>query len=162
MLIGILSDTHDEMARTRRAVAQLRDAGAEALIHCGDFTDPLMVTACAVLPLWFVFGNNDADETPALERVAAQCGATCLGWADVVELGGKRIAVAHGHMSYDIRRLLAARPDYLLTGHSHIAADSLEGGVRRINPGALHRANEYSVALLETESGEVRFVPVER
>ena len=161
MLIGILSDTHDEMARTRRGVGLLRDAGAEALIHCGDFTGPEIVAACSAVPLWFVFGNNDADAVPELRRAASECGATCLGWGDAVELGGRRIAVTHGHMATDVRRLLALRPDYLLTGHSHIAADSSDGSVRRINPGALHRASEYTVALLDLETGRLRSIAVE-
>ncbi len=38
MRLGILSDTHDELERTRVAIALLRRAGAEALIHCGDLS----------------------------------------------------------------------------------------------------------------------------
>ncbi len=86
----------------------------------------------------------------------------CLGWGGVVHLAGKRVGVAHGHMSIDVRRVLAARPDYLLSGHSHIASDSVFGSVRRINPGALCRADEFTVALLEVEVGHVRFLAVSR
>src|SRR5262249_59420821 len=91
---------------------------------------------------WSVLGNDDADMIPHLERAAAELGAVCLGWGGVVELAGRRVGVAHGHIGVDVRRVLAARPDYLLTGHSHIASDSMFGTVRRINPGALHRAGE--------------------
>jgi predicted phosphodiesterase len=35
----------------------------------------------------------------------------------------------------DVRALLAAEPDYLFSGHSHIATDQREGKTRRINPG---------------------------
>lgn len=160
MRIGILSDTHDRLARTQAAVRLLRDAGAEALIHCGDLTGPPIVAACAVLPAYFVFGNNDADGVPELRQAMAAAGATCLGWSEEVILAGKRIAVAHGHMSYDIRRLLAARPDYLLTGHSHIPMDRQEGPTRRINPGALYRASAYTVALLDLEKDKLQFHPV--
>src|SRR4051794_40796528 len=59
MLIGIISDTHDRVQRTERAVAALVDAGAEALIHCGDLTGPEVVAACGLLPSYYVFGNND-------------------------------------------------------------------------------------------------------
>ena len=104
MLLGIISDTHDRLARTRVAVKLLQDHGAEALIHCGDFIGPEMLTACSALPLYFVFGNNDADMAPLLENAAAEVGAVCLGWSGVVELEGKRVAVTHGHMSYDLRR----------------------------------------------------------
>jgi putative phosphoesterase len=160
MRLGILADTHDDLARARSAVGLLRAEGAEALIHCGDLASPSIVALLAALPSWFVFGNHDADVVPHLERAAAEFGVVCLGWGGVVELAGKRVGVAHGHMSVDVRRVLAARPDYLLSGHSHIASDSLSGAVRRINPGALHRADEFTVALLEVETGEVRFLRV--
>lgn len=43
MRLDILADTHDELARTQRAVSLLLDAGSEALIHCGDlFTIALL------------------------------------------------------------------------------------------------------------------------
>jgi putative phosphoesterase len=160
MRLGILADTHDEFDRTREAIALLRGEGAEALIHCGDLASPPIVAALAALPAWFTFGNHDADMVPHLERAAAEAGVVCLGWGGVIELGGKRIGVAHGHMSVDVRRVLAARLDYLLSGHSHIASDAMMGSVRRINPGALHRAEEFTVALLEVETGELRLLKI--
>ncbi|HJZ94302.1 MAG TPA: metallophosphoesterase family protein [Gemmataceae bacterium] len=162
MRLGILADTHDQLARTRVAVDLLRSAGAEALVHCGDLAGPPIVAACAVLPCYFALGNHDADSVPALQRAAAKTGAVCLGWGGVIELGGKRVGVSHGHMTVDVRRVLAARPDYLLCGHSHSASDGLMGTVRRINPGALHRADEFTVAVLEVESGELRILNVPR
>jgi uncharacterized protein len=160
MLLGILSDTHDRLARTRVAIDLLRNEGAEALVHCGDFIGPEILLACSVLPLYFVFGNNDADMTPRLERKAAEVHAVCLGWGGVVELASKRVGVTHGHMSYDLRSVRANLPDYILSGHSHIAHDQREGSIRRINPGALHRAATYSVALLNLETDELRFLDV--
>jgi hypothetical protein len=162
MHLGILSDTHDQLPRTQAALALLRSAGADVLIHCGDITRPNIVTACAVLPLYFAYGNNDADSVPELTQVAQQTGATCLGWGDVVELAGKKIGVTHGHMTTDLRRVLALHPDYLLTGHSHRRHDYQEGRVRRINPGALYRASEFTVAVLHLETAELRFLPVPR
>jgi putative phosphoesterase len=160
MRLGILADTHDELTRTRVAVALLQAKGAEALIHCGDLASAPIMAVLATLPSWFVFGNHDSDMVPHLTQAAADFGVVCLGWGGVVELAGKRVGVAHGHMSLDVQRVLAARPDYLLSGHSHIASDSVDGAVRRINPGALHRADEFTVALLELETGEVQFVRV--
>ncbi len=160
MRLGILSDTHDEVTRTQRAIQLLREAGAEALVHCGDLSSPPIVEACAVLPCWFVFGNHDSDVVPSLRYAAEQFGAECLGWGGVIELAGKRIGVVHGHMTIDLRRVLAEQPDYLLSGHSHIAEDTVIGSVRRINPGALHRADEYTVAVLELPSGELRLLRV--
>ena len=162
MLLGILSDTHDKLTRTRQAVDLLREAGAAALIHCGDFIGPEILVACSVLPCWFVFGNNENDTIPDLRQTASETGAVCLDWAGEVTLAEKRIAVTHGHMHTDVRRLLAAEPDYLLTGHSHVAEDRRVGKTRRINPGALHRADEFSVALLDLASDDLVFIKVPR
>jgi putative phosphoesterase len=158
MRLGILSDTHEQFQRTRLAVERLRAERAEALVHCGDLTGPEVVAVCAVVPCYFVFGNHDADMVPRLRTAISEAGGVCLGWGGEVELGGKRVAVTHGHMSTDVRRLLAARPDYLLSGHLHIARDWREGPTRRINPGALHEAETFSVALLDLETDEVRFL----
>ena len=161
MWLGILSDTHDELARTQRALEILQANGAETLVHCGDLSSPPVLIACSVLPCYFVFGNHDADEVPVLLKTAAKIGAYCLGWGGVIEVAGKRVGIAHGHMTADVRRVLASAPDYLLSGHSHEKSDEVRNGVRRINPGALYRADEFTVALLEIETGELRFLLVD-
>lgn len=162
MRTGILSDTHNEAQRTRRAVELLSAAGVEALIHCGDISEPEMIPVICPnsgtrLPTYFTFGNHDADMVPHLERAMAECGAVSLGWGDEIELAGRRIAVAHGHTHIDVRRLIAAGPDYLLSGHLHFPVDRLQDGVRRICPGALHRTDEYTVALLDLATGDLEF-----
>ena len=162
MRIGIISDTHDRLSRTIVAVQILTDAGALALFHCGDLTSPEIVSACGVLPGYFVFGNNDADNCPALRRAIDKVNGVCLGWGGEVTLAGKRIALAHGHLHTDVRRVVAARPEYLLFGHSHVPTDEREGAVRRINPGALHRAEKYTVALLDLETDALEFLEVPR
>jgi hypothetical protein len=161
MKIGILSDTHDQLGRTITAVDLLLAAGAEALFHCGDFTQPDIVTVCGQRPCWIVFGNND-DDWPMLRRTVRDVKGTCLEWGGEVILAGKRIAMTHGHLHTDMRRLLAAGPDYLLSGHSHIAADERERNTRRINPGALYRAAAYTVAVLDLKTDELKFLQVPR
>jgi putative phosphoesterase len=162
MKLGILSDTHDQLERTRTAIRMLRDTGAGAIIHCGDLTSPPIVTELAVLPSWFVFGNNDSDMVPHLARAASDSGVTCLEWGGVIEIEGRQIGVAHGHRKIDIRRILAEQPDYLLSGHSHVPSDSMAGTVRRINPGALHRAATFTVAMLDLSTGLLQWIPVPR
>lgn len=159
MRIGILSDTHDQLARTVQAVHLLVVEGAEALVHCGDLTVPSIVDACARLPMYFVFGNNDYDEH-GLRHAAARTGAVCLGWGDEVRLAGKRLAVTHGDSWREVRRLAGLEPDYLLYGHSHVAEDRREGPTRWINPGALHRASAWTVALLDLDLDRLALLTV--
>ena len=159
MRVGILSDTHDQVARTARAVGLLIAEGAEALIHCGDYTGPDVVLECGGLPGYFVFGNNDFDQD-ALRRAMAIIGGTCLGRSGEVVLDGRRLAVTHGDSDRELRLLAAAEPDYLLSGHSHETADDRRGPTRWINPGALHRASTWTAALLDLEADTLRFLTV--
>jgi predicted phosphodiesterase len=131
------------------------------LIHCGDFTTPAIIAACTLRPGYFVFGNND-DDFPALRRAIQAFDGVCLEWAGEITLAGKRIGVTHGHLPKDVRALLAAEPDYLFSGHSHLATDQREGKTRRINPGALYRAHEYTVALLDLDTDDLRLLTVPR
>ena len=141
----------------------LQANGAEVLVHCGDLIEPEMVAACTSLPCYFVFGNNDSNRVDEIQAaIAIVSNAVCLKWGGEIELGGKRIAVIHGHLHKEVRRLLAVSPDYMFSGHSHIAADWREAGTRRINPGALHRASQFSVAVLDLENDDLRFLPVPR
>ncbi len=159
MKIGIISDTHDQVERTSRAVAKLVAAGAEALIHCGDITQPAIVLECGGLPSYYVFGNNDFELT-VLRHAIAQVGGVCLEREGLVEFAGKRVAVAHGDRADRIRRLLGSDPDYFLTGHTHQAEDERRGSTRWINPGALHRANPWTVAVLDLAVDRVEFLTI--
>ena len=87
MRIGILSDTHDQVQRTKSAVAMLVEGGAETLIHCGDLTIADVVDECSVLPCYFVFGNCDYDRE-SLREAINRVGGTCLERGGLISLGG--------------------------------------------------------------------------
>ncbi|QDV36021.1 YfcE family phosphodiesterase [Tautonia plasticadhaerens] len=158
MLIGVLSDSHDQIDRTAGAVALLAARGAESLVHCGDLTSPRAVHAVASsgLPCRYVLGNNDFD-LEGIERAVEATGGLLLGWSGEFELAGRRIAVTHGHLSDEFRRLIRSMPDYLLFGHSHQRLDERDGPTRQVNPGALHRARIWTVAMLDLEADAVEF-----
>jgi uncharacterized protein len=161
MLIGILSDTHDREPAMARAMQVLRDAGTEFFIHCGDIGGERVIDHLVGLKSAFVWGNTDWDRA-ALQRYSEKLGVTCYGAFGTLELDGKRIALLHGDDVKLKERLLSAQEhDYLLQGHTHMREDRMVGKTRIINPGALHRASEKTVAFLNTASGEVRFLRVE-
>ena len=159
MRIGIISDTHDHRKRTAAAVSLLIAEGAEALIHCGDLTGPEIVHECGRLPGYYVFGNNDFDEK-GLRQAMADVGGVCLDRGGELTLHGRRIAVTHGDSARTVRRLAEGAPDYLLFGHSHRACDEHHGPTRWINPGALHRAATWTVAVLDLSTGALQFHPL--
>jgi uncharacterized protein len=159
MQLGILSDTHDKVARTKAAVDVLVESGAEVLIHCGDITVPEVVYQLASLPSYFVFGNCDS-ELEALRQAIMAIGGTCLGRGGLIELAGHRLAVTHGDSERELSRLMAERPEYLFSGHTHQALDVRRGPTRFINPGALHRAATWTVSLLDCSNDQLRTLPI--
>lgn len=157
MRLGILSDTHDRAPAMKAAVALLQEHQAQYLIHCGDIGSEHMLDYLAGLPSAFIFGNNDWDR-PAIKRYAQRLGIMCCDTFGDLELSGKKIAVIHGDDFRLKERLLAEqRHDYLLQGHTHLRQDERVGKIRCINPGALHRAREKTVALLDLESDDLQF-----
>src|SRR3954471_4134576 len=138
----------------------LRRNRAEFFIHCGDVGSERVLDHLAGVPSAFVFGNTDWDRA-ALARYAQSIGVACHPSLAELELGGKKFAVTHGDDFKLRQRLLAEqRHDYLLQGHTHLRADQRVGKVRVINPGALHRAREKTVALLDTDAGRLTFLTV--
>jgi uncharacterized protein len=160
MRIGILSDTHDQVARATRAVAMLIAEGAEMLFHCGDLTGPEVVAVCGRLPSCYVFGNNDFEED-VLRLAMESVGGNCLGRGAVLSLEGRRIAMTHGDSAAELRRLRLLEPDYLLFGHSHRQTDERDGPTRWINPGALHRAAAWTAAVLDLENDSLRWINID-
>jgi putative phosphoesterase len=160
VIVGILSDTHDRADAMAAAMNLLRGAGAEFFIHCGDVGSERVLDHLAGLPAAFVFGNTDWDRA-TLARYAQSIGVACHNALADLDLGGKRFAVTHGDDFRLKQRLLTEqRHDYLLQGHTHIRADQRIGRMRVINPGALHRAKEKTVALLDTASDRLSFLVV--
>jgi len=158
--LGILSDTHDRVDAAAVAVAALKAAGAEYFLHCGDVGGEGVLDQLAGLPAAFVWGNNDWDRA-ALQRYALELGIECFGGFGELERGDKVIAITHGDDARAVRRVLDGQEhDYLFLGHSHVKADERVGRVRVINPGALHRAREKTVATLDTATDTLRFITI--
>ncbi len=164
MIFGLLSDTHGNLPRTRKALEILLSENAAHIFHCGDVgseavLDLLFEVQENGVPVTAVLGNVDEWESDLLSY-AAKLGIPLLRLRRL-EVAGLRIALHHGH--YDrLMQELAADPalDLLFTGHTHVPRDEKQGHVRIINPGAVHRANPPGVSVLDTDSGRLRFFSI--
>ena len=160
MLIGILSDTHDRCEATQTAIQLLQGRGAVFFLHCGDVGSPRILDCFAGLPAGFVWGNCDFDRS-TLERYAGRLDIRCHGPFGDLILDGKRVALIHGDDHRLKQRLLSGQQyEYFCQGHTHMHQDARVGRTRIINPGALHRANPKTVALLDTVADRVEFLIV--
>ena len=159
MLIGLISDTHNRLERTAHALTLFEEAKVEAIIHCGDICDRHILSLFPGKPTWYVMGNNDDDYELKQQAIGD---LHYLGAGDIFTLADKKLAVTHGHLHRITESLIQRKPDYLFTGHTHVAHHEMHQGITCINPGALHRASDYSVALLNLTTAELRFLPVSR
>jgi putative phosphoesterase len=161
MLVGLLSDTHDRLDAMIAGVRALRDAGAEFFIHGGDVGGERILDVLAGDNAAFVWGNNDWDRRE-MARYAASIGVQCLDDFGELTLDGKSFAITHGDDAACLRRIQNdQRHDYLITGHTHVRRDQRIGLIRWINPGALYRAREKTVAVLDTSADSLKFLAID-
>lgn len=64
MLVGIMSDSHDNLPAIARAVEFYNDRGVAALLHAGDLISPFTVKEMNKLKMstHITFGNNDGEK----------------------------------------------------------------------------------------------------
>ena len=95
MLIGVLSDTHDNLPRIREAVEKLNAIGVEFVIHCGDFIAPFSLKPLSDLRCEYrgVFGNNDGEKSGLRKASEGKIGAEF----EELELDRKKIFLCHFH-----------------------------------------------------------------
>jgi len=160
MKVGILSDTHDNLDRIRRAVEFFRKEGIGLLVHAGDFVAPFTLPLYRELDCDFigVYGNNDGDVLLLHKRSEGRIHSAPHRFT----AGGRRFIVTHYP---DAVNAMAHGPDVdvVIYGHTHSAEVRRVGEALVINPGECGgwSSGEPSVALLETETLEARIVRID-
>lgn len=168
MRIAVVSDTH--LPRFGRAlpaalVRGIADARVDRILHAGDWTDPLALELLERLaPVDGVAGNNDGPELH--ER---------FGTRRILELGGVRIGLTHGHLGPGATTPARAQRAFsdeppgslgaIVFGHSHIPlVERRPDGTWLVNPGSptdRRRQPSFSWALLTIEDGVLTAVTLE-
>jgi len=159
MLVGIVSDTHDNAEQVEAAVETFEDAGVETVVHCGDFVAPFSVTPFdGDWEFYAARGNNDGEW--AVESTVEAFG-TYVGEMGELTLDGQEVAVYHGTSGAIVDALVECGTyDYVFHGHSHEAGTEEYEGTVRVNPGGISippAPGAFSVATLETGNGALEF-----
>lgn len=157
MLVGIISDTHNRSERTRNALDVFQGEGVEAILHCGDITQPAIMRMIleTKIPSYFVFGNN--DDPGEVSWTLKNHGGFDLGYSGIITLADRRIGMAHGDRPALAQKVVAQEPDFFLFGHTHQATDFKQGRTWFINPGALHRASRHTFVTLDLAAGKLNW-----
>jgi putative phosphoesterase len=155
--IGLLSDSHDDLAAIAKAVALFNAEGVVQVLHAGDIVSPFTFEVFRGLqaPLGGVFGNNDGDRLLLRERSAG----ALRPQPHFVTLDGLRIVIVH---EPPLVRSLARSGDFdvVVHGHTHVPEVRAEGAALVVNPGktALLDRGRSTVAILETRTREANLV----
>jgi len=153
MRIAVISDSHDHLHAIRAALRKAKEAGAEALIHCGDLVAPFVISELKTFegPVHVVFGNNDGDVF-LLNKVAADSNVTLHGNLATLMLGGRKLLVVHDPGTAEAYAA-AGGYDAVFYGHIHLAGEKTVGGTLLVGAGELMGFKEKpSFAIYDTET----------
>ena len=160
MRIAVLSDTHGDTLSTLAAVRMLECLEVEVILHCGDIGTPAIPHLLQSWPTHYVFGNCDGNE-PLLREAIQSAGHTCHERLAELTLDGRRIAIIHSDDRWQFLETVRSNKfDLVCDGHTHIAKQEQVGKTLVLNPGALHRANPHSVAIVDLATLEATIVEV--
>ncbi|MEM4035509.1 MAG: YfcE family phosphodiesterase [Fervidicoccaceae archaeon] len=170
MLLGVVSDSHDNLESVRAARRELERRGVGALIHLGDFTSPF--TFRELFRGWSgkafaVAGNNDGDQL-LLSKQADALGVVFTNHPQVLELEGRRLLLLHGmgrpELTLEVVRAIASGGtfDGVLFGHTHSPLVEKSSRSLLLNPGELAGCltGKKTVALLDLESMTAEIIEV--
>jgi len=156
MLIGIFSDTHDQLVAIDKALDLFKQRNVDLVIHGGDIISPFAakkIKAGIAVPLYIIYGNNDG-EREGLKKVLPQIQDGPM----FVEAAGKTILVHHDPALVPVGAI--DRADIIITGHTHEPGVQTEDGKLYINPGegCGWLTGKATVALLDPQSLKVEIV----
>lgn len=165
MLIGLMSDSHDNFPGLLEAVEIFKKRNVEMILHAGDVIAPGM---CYTFEGWegellLVYGNNDGDRT-GLKRDFARVGGEFLDDFGEIEADGRKIALLHGTYEPLVRSLVeSGHYDVVVRGHDH-HVKVVPGDTLMINPGEVwgHFTGRKTVAILDTKSLDTEIVEMGR
>lgn len=164
MLIAVVSDSHDRAEPLVSVMRDTREAGARAIVHCGDVigAHTLRPLVALGLPVHVVHGNNLGDPQAMWNLCAASGGILNYHGQDAeIALGERRVFVTHYPRH---ARAFACTGDFDLAccGHDHRAsvervANVAGGHTWLVNPGTIAGLGAPATWLL-ADLAAMRFV----
>ncbi|MGC8928332.1 MAG: metallophosphoesterase [Myxococcota bacterium] len=159
MIIGIISDSHDNIPLIRRAIVYLNEKNVNMVIHAGDYVAPFSVRLFKEFnsPWIGVFGNNDGEKK----------GLTVVSENRIQEppyelnLGGKSVYITH-NINLESQDGIIPGRDIIIFGHNHEASISKKGNQLYINPGELcgYITGRATLAILDTDKMDAEIVEI--
>jgi uncharacterized protein len=160
MKAGILSDTHDDEACARGALAIFRREKVDMIFHLGDVTLPRVIAPFRGngITLVAVFGNNDVDQE-GLQRASGDAFAK---GPRVFESGPWKVLL--GHIFDNLHGEIGAGGnfDLILFGHTHRPVSMRVGRALVVNPGEACglMSGRRTCAIVDLAARDVRILDI--
>jgi uncharacterized protein len=157
MLIGIMSDTHDNLIYVRKAIDLFNERKAGHVIHAGDYTSPFTLKLFKELkcPYVGIFGNNDGDKLLLQERAEGRI----RNQPYVFTLHDRKIVVMHEHFVADALAD-SGHYDLVVYGHTHAPDIRKVKNTLVVNPGEVstYLYGKSTVALVDLDTMDGKIV----
>ena len=136
MLIGVVSDTHNNLTNIETIVSLFNTEGVTLVVHTGDITNANALDKFSKLNANFigVYGNNDRNEV-GLDEVALKNKFQFQEPPKIISKCDKNIAIFH---EPDLIAEFLTRNrniHIILHGHTHRYVNEVRDGILIFNPG---------------------------
>ncbi len=160
-MIGIMSDSHDNLDAIRKAVKIFNKEEVDVVIHAGDLISPFTALEFRKLDpeLVAIYGNNDGEKEGLKVAYEEIC---ILEDFKEISVEGWKFSIIHGSNQAIVDSLAkCGKYDVVIRGHTH-KMEILNGETMIINPGEVcgYVSGQKTVVLLDTDdlSFEVKYI----
>lgn len=165
MKIAILSDSHDNIPNTEKALKWINKNKIKTIIHCGDLAAPSMLSL-VIAPnfkgeVHFVHGNVGDKEL--LEEIAKKFKKFKIhGEAGKLVIDDKTIGFTHFPWLAE-KMANTGKYDLIFYGHTHKPWEHKVKNCRLVNPGTLAGMfNKATFAVYDTKTDKLELKILER
>ncbi len=136
MLIGVVSDTHNNIRNIEKIVSLFNEKEISLVVHTGDIASAksLEKFSCLNGKLIGVFGNNDRNET-GFEEVSKKYSFDFGQPPRCIKVLDKNIAIFHEPEKIEDYLVENSNIDIILHGHTHRYRNELYNEKLIFNPG---------------------------
>jgi len=166
-MIGVISDTHDNLKAVDKVLKILKERGVNTAIHLGDFISPFTLRKFESFRLYGIFGNNDGEKL-LLKSIADEFEFVLEEAPLEIEIEKKNFLLLHGYGSVErtkkLVRSFAKSGDYnfILYGHTHRVHREKIGETLILNPGEAcgYLSGKRTIAILDPLKGKIEIIEV--
>lgn len=163
MLVGVLSDIHDNLENLDKALAVFKERGIEQVVFCGDFCSPIPSRVLGEYPgeVHCVFGNGDGDRF-AMLRFSEELDNNLVLHGEHAELDFDGVKAAVTHYPF-YAQALARTGDYraVFSGHTHEVHQEYIGDCLWLNPGeVLGWKGAATCAVYDSQENAAEIIPL--